>query len=365
MYTGEIVLTVAPRKRDALGRVRQCSMVKTSVSKGLARAEASIIVPHPYKLFSTNLLRVSPPKNVHVPSGFQLFLKVADYNRAETNRQVWTELEDQQKEAFENPGLEIHQHFSRIQSGYRSAASSADCFNPFYNALLFPWEIIKDKLRHKPLFATDIYDQLINEALKPKKERFFAANLYYSDVLYRESHLDSSITAFDDLPPETRAIYRTKLDRKLEFYEKLRRFAKAKKRPVTEYDKFIQQNQSKVAHHSLAERNKALAQMWKQDQLSKTTTHIPSKTRAYRERSLDIKTCIVMDYIFEIGAVEDFHGCWRTWKHEVMGGAHYFRGAVFPYMLQRKDRKVTFIKDYSEFDNLASWLFEATKPCSR
>lgn len=308
------------------------------------------ILPEPYNLFDPELYEKSPLSFDFSSSpckGVELFSKVASYHSAKANRAAWKSLLPEQREIFENPPEEVNVHLHRLAHGYSTATYSQNETNPYYDAWLYPWEIIKDKLRMQWMFGADIYDSLILEALGLTKAQVTPKNLFASDneAMGIDEVLAGDLSrSFRRLLPEERAEYEARSTKKTEFCNRLRLFNSSRKLPQKPFQTFFKsqfpQLESPYDKLSVQEKSKYLSQKWQEmsepEKSKYEGVYTSAKGRIHREKILDDKTELVMDYIFEVGQVENWTGDWRKWRRQVAGEMHYLDKIYFPYVVQKK-----------------------------
>lgn len=329
------------------------------------------VVPEPYVLFPPWLYE--EPVSAILPHilaeirpvrGFDLFAKVAAYRWDRTNRAAWKLLTDNQKIVFEHPPPEVDRHLHRIIHGYSSAVCSATDANPFYDTPLYPWEIIKDKLRMPWMGGADIYDSLILEALKVGRAQVTPFSLFASDA--DAMGFDGLLAAelrrmFHNLSLDEAAQYRARSDRKLQHCDRLREFRSTRKLPPNPFHAFFKAEllllNSEDQQLPAADINRILGQKWKALTDSQRAQYngvfLSPNCRFHRETVLDRQTELVMDYIFELGLVEDWAGDWRKWRAEVVGNMFYLDKMYFPYIVQRRAGKYELESKPAEFEELS------------
>lgn len=256
-----------------------------------------------------------------------------------TNRRLWNCLSDDQKKVFLEPAPNVASHNARIIEGYSSAMISENQLNPYWGTFLYPWEIIKDKLRRRPAYASDIYDLLIQEAFSITKK------MTAPEVLHASALEFSSVENDDDLHENTltkeeRTLFELLSQKKAEFLQRRRIHSRARKVPLSPYDQFYQKAFPQISAETVQEKNKLIAEEWK-----KLNTPITSVTKSasYREKALDVNTAMVMDYIFEYGTVEGFNGNWREWRNETFGSLFYLGRVASPVVVERTKAGVLLV----------------------
>lgn len=298
------------------------------------------------------------PQYVHpkpqYAAGFELFKIELQLNRNE--KKYWSMLDDKGKEGYNHSktveylynerlriwmGYEIVEHLKRNLQKYM--------FNPYPLLGLYPWEIIKDKLRVKGSihdFEKDYYDTLIKETFGRNSQRK-ALQIYYTDI--RHDIEDDNLyyakvkKMFNTLPPSRKQYYLEK-EHKRQEHAKNVRFQPYKQK--TPYLRFFVQF-SKAYEPSNEELNnldakvsqknfrklaviKAAGHEWKhltveQKQYYENGNKLSSNTRLYKEMILDWKVEMVMDYIYKVGGVHGLQSSynWRKDMHEKSNACRY------------------------------------------
>ncbi|EAZ63355.2 hypothetical protein PICST_28260 [Scheffersomyces stipitis CBS 6054] len=209
-------------------------------------------------------------------------------------------------------GYEVVEHLKRNSDKYN--------WNPYPLSGLFPWEIVKDKLRNrKPVmaFEQDYYDVLIKEAFSGNKRRT-AYSIFYADIK-NQRRLGSRAwmtvsKLYEQLPPERREYYEEREQRR-------KVFIPVQKAPVGHppfhvfFDEYIEQNST--SSRPLLGASTRWAAMT--DVERQNYTPLDSKyhhTREYKERKLLLMTHIVLDYIYHVGGVEGVDGSY-SWVQDM------------------------------------------------
>lgn len=341
------------------------------LTKVLRKLRIGGIIPEPYSLFSPDLPHkdsLSFPLESTL-SGVDLFSKVAGYHSANANRTAWKLLSAEQKDAFMDPNPAVNIHLHRIADAYRFV-DNQDGQNPYYNAWLYPWEIIKDKLRMRWMFGIDMYDALIIEALTVTKTQVTPKKLWEGEVEWRAQREDelgnelemleelevlekrnfledtnfSQRQLFSKLPNQLKNEYQERSRRKTEYCGRLKASKSARKVPTTPFQSFFKSQFGLMDRALLLqEKSQVIAKNWKtlseEEKGQYKGFDISAKGRIHREKILDGRTELVMDYIFG-GKVVGWRGDWREWRREVVGEMYYLDKIYFPYVLQKRRGRV-------------------------
>ncbi|CUM50577.1 unnamed protein product [Debaryomyces tyrocola] len=298
------------------------------------------------------------PQYVHpkpqYATGFELFKIELQLNRNEKN--YWSMLSSRDKEGYYNSQIveRLYNERLRIWMGYEIVAYlkrnlSKYMFNPYPLLGLYPWEIIKDKLRVKGDihdFEKDYYDTLIKEAFGRNSQRK-ALQIYYTDILH-EIDDDNLYYAkvekmFSSLPPPKKQYYLDKERKRQEHAMKIRLRPYKQKTPylkfLVQFSKIYEPTNEELNNlNSKASENnmkklattKAAAREWKtfteeQKKLYEDVDKVSSNTRLYKEKILDWKVEMVMDYIYEMGGVYGLQSSynWREDMHEKINSYRY------------------------------------------
>lgn len=363
------------------------------LTKALRKLKVAGILPEPYSLFSPDLLLKDPLSFAvqNEVSGIDLFSKVAGYHSVNANRTAWKLLSPEQKRVFLTSHPAVNIHLRRIEEAYKMV-DCHDGLNPYYNAWLYPWEIIKDKLRMRWMFGVDIYDALIIEALTLTKSQVTAKRLWEGEVEWREQNLweeglkmegvDNELgigkekekgneiekeegtgiekeegigigkeglykgnkishsDQFENLPRELKLMYEERSRRKTDYRAQLQAFNSARKVPITPFQTFFKYQFGNLEPSvSLQEKSKIISAKWKslsEDEKRKYKgVDVSAKGRIHREKLLDGRTELVMNYIFG-GKVEGWNGDWQEWRRKVGGDMYYLDKMYFPNVFQKR-----------------------------
>lgn len=265
-------------------------------------------------------------------TGFELFkTELQLHSKA---KRFWSMLSDKRKELFNDnmmvrrlyeeririwEGYEIVEYLKRYLTDYTN--------NPYPLLGLYPWEIIKDKLRVKGSiheFEMDYYDTLIKEAFSRNSQRK-ALQIFYTDLQYeypQESfHYAKVETLFNELPTYRKEYYAEKEHKRIEHAKKTRTNPYKISTPYLEF--FVSfskhytpsQEELNLLNGTVLGNNmrklatiKAAGRKWKtlpeQEKFKYyTNDEVSSNTRLYKEKILDWKVEMVMDYIYTVGGV--------------------------------------------------------------
>lgn len=293
------------------------------------------------------------PKPQYV-TGFELFKIELQLKRNE--KKYWAMLSSNDKEAYNDSNTVRHLYNERLRiwMGYEIVEYLKRnlpkyMFNPYPLLGLYPWEIIKDKLRSNREvydFEKDYYDTLIKETFGRNSQRK-ALQIYYTDILHdtKDGNLYYAKVEkmFNNLSPSRKQYYLEKERKRQEHASKIRLRSYKQKSP---YLKFLIQF-NKTYHPTLDELNsldanasknnmrklalnKAAGREWKslteeQKKQYENERTLSPNTRLYKEMILDWKVEMVMDYIYEVGGVNGLQSSydWRKDMHEKKNGYRY------------------------------------------
>lgn len=272
-------------------------------------------------------------------SGFDLFSQQAQLLSKQKHKRLWNDLSDDIKQSFGTMKHDIYSHLLRIWRGYEVVEyikryESNHRFNPYPLLGLYPWEIVKDKLRAKKSpheFDRDYYDNLITES--------FNRRFLKPATIYRAQNGPG---LFLDLLVEEKDQFVSLADRRAKFILSASRHPKYS----SGYLKFYKKNYSdyspspeevtQVPTGKLSENQRknaavsiAAAHHWKQLSDHEKSQYSPQDKRIYshkyKEEILNWKTCVVMDYIYSVGRVRYAPSTynWRSDIKEKFGDWHY------------------------------------------
>lgn len=299
-----------------------------------------LILPQPYDLFRWPFRQ---DYNYAKFDAKDLFLQALSLKSKYRASLLWRRLPTKEQLLFENAPPEVHCHLHRIRQGYEIVQASASDENPFYDLGLYPWEIVKDKLRDRALFGSDIYDWLIQEALTCTKLRVSPEKVFEGEVAINDLKPSalSSLSAMDQLKYE--AIAQKKLDYidNREIVHGLRPLA-----PTSAFDAFVKKELKQVVG-SWQFKLKELGAQWKrmlaEEKKAYGPLNLPVHRRDYKEFALEQQTSLVLDYIFKYGEVKNFSGDWRQWRDDIAGDLIYLNRIYSPaIVIIDKDYNVSF-----------------------
>lgn len=257
---------------------------------------------------------------------------------------------EQQRLLFYNPPEEVYRHWDRIQKGYTIASESPNEDNPYYYLDLYPWEVIKDKLRYPPLSGADIYDWLIQEAFRCTKSRVRSKHLYRGEAAMK----DWPLRNYKNLSSSQTAKYESWSSQKCEYI--LHRDHIHESRDVftrNGYGVYFRKRSFELGKLLVQEKTRQISAEWKLLLPDKKSTYGRKnhslRARAYKEYILEQQTSLVMDYIFKYGTVENFFGDWRSWRKKIEGNLFYLERMYFPVIVScDRDFCVTFLDKMPE-----------------
>lgn len=276
-------------------------------------------------------------------SGFDLFSHQAQLLAKQKHKRLWKDLSNDIKQSFGTIKDDIYLHLLRIWRGYEVVEyikryENKHRFNPYPFLGLYPWEIIKDKLRAKKSpheFERDYYDNLISES--------FNRRFMKPATIYRAQN---GHVLFKDLLVEEKEQSVSLADRRTKFIMSTSRHPKFS----SAYLNFYKQNYSNYSPSreeirqvpdgklSVNQRNNAAvsiaaANHWKRLSDHEKVQYSPQDKRIYshkyKEEILDWKTSVVMDYVYSVGRVRHapLTYNWRSDFKEKFGVWHYLERA--------------------------------------
>ncbi|KAK6457553.1 uncharacterized protein RJT20DRAFT_149184 [Scheffersomyces xylosifermentans] len=195
-------------------------------------------------------------------------------------------------------GYEIVEHLKRYSEEHR--------WNPYPLSGLYPWEVIKDKLRNtKKLFAfeKDCYDVLIKEAFAGNNRRN-AYQIFFSDIKNQKGISNRSwirVSAeYNRLSNERRAYYE-------EQEQKRKLFVTVEKAPLGHPPFVVFYKEFERNHPDSRRPLLEACQSWEELSDSQRAQYVTGSdlpySRKYKEFKLNLKTQVVMDYIYYTGGV--------------------------------------------------------------
>lgn len=265
-------------------------------------------------------------------SGFDLFSQQAQLLAKQKHKRLWKNLSDDTKQSFDTMKNDIYLHLLRIWRGYEVVEyikryENKHRFNPYPLLGLYPWEIIKDKLRAKKSpheFERDYYDNLISESFNRRFMR--------PETLFRAQ---DGHGLFRELLVEEKEQFVSLADRRNKFIMSTSRLPKYS----SGYLNFYKQNYSdylpspkeirqvpdgKLSVHQRknAAVSIAAANHWKGLSDHEKVQYSPQDKRIYshkyKHEILDWKTSMVMDYIYSVGRVRHASLSYN-WRNDIKG----------------------------------------------
>lgn len=221
-------------------------------------------------------------------------------------------------------GYEVVEYIRRYEHEYR--------YNPYPFLGLYPWEIIRDKLknRKRPKVDLDYYDVLISEFLNRGIRSPLGLFTAYNGT-----------KDFKQLSELEQRHYRERAERRNAYLAELVQAPKY----TSPYLAFCKKNYrhyqpteediEKVSNRLSLSRRKALAKYvaaaahWRLLTKEQKQEYSPGNTlffsMKYTDEILDWKVSAVMDYLYRIGGVKDAPPGfdWQQRKHEIIGDLHY------------------------------------------
>lgn len=305
------------------------------------------------KLADENRPQYVHPKPKFV-TGFDLF-KIELMLQA-NQKKYWSSLSKEDKERYNNSKVNeyLHNEKIRIWQGYEIVEYlkrylQTYMHNPYPLLGLYPWEIIKDKLRDKRVvyeFERDYYDTLIKETFGRNSQRR-ALQIYYTDAKYQlaDEVLNYATVSrmFRDLPSHQKDYYLEKERKRQEHSKKVKNFPYKKSTAYLRYAKEFSRTyepsgeelmsvDSKVSSKNIYKMaiTKAAGREWRklseeEKQSYESNDMLSSNTRLYKEMILDWKVSMVMDYIYDVGGVTGLNEPydWRADMHSKSNGYRY------------------------------------------
>lgn len=291
----------------------------------------SHILPQPYDLFRSPICYSYKGSKY---SGQELFIQALGIKASQNVPYVWKKLAEEKKQVFSSPPVLVHHHLERIRSGYEIASTSDNNENPFHELGLYPWEIVKDKLRQRRPFGSDIYDWLIREAILCTKACFSPEKLACDEDIIK----GQNTTSFTDLPNSIRAKYEQLSVRKLEFVAH-----RSSQLPGPAYEvkpafnKFVDLRKGMYSDLPFAKRLAVLGEEFKKlldtEKKEYGTNRRIYRRRDFREFVLENELSLVMDYIFKFGSANAEFSDWRDWRKSVAGDLIYLDQMYSPVIV--------------------------------
>lgn len=343
------------------------------------------ITPKVWKLYGTNYINKYPQRL----TGIKLFEFQSGYKNPSDVKNIWNLLSKNERDHFTN-GPNIDKLFKeqiRIWQGYeinehirRNPTSVEEQENPFLLLTLYPWEIIKDKLRSKRKIQEiniDYYDLIIanvidkrgktpsgktllryqkpkenfNRLTSPEKQEWMnrSEREYDNKQLYHEqkikfqnfqSSMQEGLTGYHLFHQEQYQLYSKKnieetikaasikkwnnisTDERGEYYK-----LPESKSGLIGFDKFCQAEienymENKYTELSHNKINLNIGKAWKalsDEKKSQYTNENEgfSNTRAYRELILDFKVMRIMRFIYDVVGIVGLKPGEFDWKSDM------------------------------------------------
>ncbi|KAK6465548.1 hypothetical protein DFJ63DRAFT_24627 [Scheffersomyces coipomensis] len=274
--------------------------------KELGKHKIRYIHPKPTRLIGENLYKIQFPQQT-----------------SHYAKKLWNRLpQESQLKLIESPNLDIlHDERLRIWKGYEIVEHLKRNrpeyqYNPYPLSGLYPWEIIKDKIRKRSLrnkrkrtifeFEWDYYDQLIKEAFGSNVKRT-AVQIYYTQL--RSIFPDQKYTftnvfkEFNQLSDSEKQIY---YDTEARFHEQA---IVSRDRVSTVNSRTFRTFYKQYIATTEYDQRQLLNAIRIYKQMDATQRNSYSRARQctfhkYREETLDLQTAMVMDYVYYVGGVE-------------------------------------------------------------
>lgn len=278
-------------------------------------------LPQPYRLFRWPIHHQYSGKQV---DPLTLFTQALGVKTKACGPRLWRNLSPEKKQVFESLLEEMMRHYERIQKGYELVSTSRSDENPYYDLNLYPWEIIKDKLRSRITLGSDVYDWLIQEAFLSSLKDISPGSLYSGEAALN----GWDIIEYWALPETTRSKYHKQWISKKDYishrdyvYESRSVVAK------TAFNVFFKEKVGNLKELSLSQKQRAASVEWKKmlptEKAKYGYKRISPLRRDFREFNLEQQTSLVMDYIFKYGTVENVSMDWRVWRDAIVGDLIY------------------------------------------
>lgn len=248
-------------------------------------------------------------------TGIKLFARQTQIQSRSHIRREWSRLSQTERQFYETDADfdKLYQQLVRQWRGYEVVEhlkqyDSLRYWNPFPFLGLFPWEIVRDKLknsrnnRDKFGFETDYYDILIREAFGRNWQRK-ARHIFYTDLETTNITWATVQRRFDELSPEEKQYYYDKEARRKEH-------ALVLASPYRTlgfqdiYDRICGLPPTGIRPLLQAARE---YQIVPRKRVDRTYT----SSREYKRKLLELRTAIVLDYIYYVGG-DGFD--WRKYR---------------------------------------------------
>lgn len=301
--------------------------------------------------------------------GYDLFKH--EFQNKAVSKRYWNTLTMEAKDSFSDSqrALDLYIERLRIWKGYEIVEHlkrnlSKYGYNPYPLLGLYPWEIVKDKLRNKnelDLFEIDYYDDIIKEAFSLKNNRRSAFAIFSTNLNHEMPELKAGLKKrkklFSQLDEKRLADLLKQQVRREEHARKLREKHKVPSPFLKYLADFHRKHKSHAfdGHSSNYSRqenillNQQAAVKWRtmgtqEKRLYSGLGSNISNTRLYKEDILDWKLGIVLDYIYRVcGVVGNQNNFdWRTHMLEVTRGKRYISRTYVNQLLYIRNGEVFF-----------------------
>lgn len=299
-------------------------------------------LPQPYKLFRWPIQHKYSKTPIDPEA---LFSQALGLKTKVFGPRLWKDLNAEQKRIFEFPPEEALIHNDRIRKGYDIAIASKSDENPYYDLNLYPWEIIKDKLRNRIMLGSDVYDWLIQEAFLCSLKNVSPGSLSFGEATIN----GWDVVEYWALPETIRSKYHKQYLQKRKYisyrdsvYESRSLVTK------TAFNVFFKEKAAELKELSLPQKQKAVSTEWKElldaEKAKYGYKRVSPLRRDLKEFNLEQQTSLVMDYIFKFGSVDNVSVDWRAWRDEVVGDLIYLDRMYSPKLVMSdKNYNVTLL----------------------
>lgn len=286
-----------------------------------------------YEKLATSLSpRYIHPKPLPL-KGYELFKSQVQLKTLHYAKKQWLKLSDEDRTSYTDSknisfinnereriwkGYEIVEYLKRYQSQY--------AWNPYNLLTLYPWEIIKDKLRSRMKvdeFERDYYDALIREAFYRNYQRK-AMHIYYTDLQYFEPKkytYQQVLNRFKRL---------SNIEKQYYHYKQSLREKHALRTKAPMRDPGFRYFATKFESASVNPEDivSDIVRAWDVLTITEREKYANMPHRLEKELFLDWKVSIVMDYIYYTGQVSgvNLQYNWRKDMKEKTRGFTYLRG---------------------------------------
>lgn len=304
-------------------------------------------LPQPYRLFRWPIHHQYSGKSIDAEV---LFSQALGLKSKACGPRLWRNLTPEKKQFFQFPPELMLRQNERVQRGYETVSASRSDENPYYDLNLYPWEIIKDKLRKRITLGSDVYDWLIQEAILCSLKDVSPGNLSFGEATIN----GWDIVEYWALPERIRSKYHKQYVQKNEYV--LHRDSVYVSRSLVEktaFNVFFKERVGSLKELSLSQKQKAASSEWKKmlptEKANYGYKRISPLRRDLREFNLEQQTSLVMDYIFKYGTVENMARDWREWRDEAVGDLIYLdRMYSQKIVMSDKNYNLTFLDKVPE-----------------